>query len=387
MDSPAFQEARQALADATPFCLFGLGTLLDETFEQVVKLVGRAPDLVCDNAPGWWGRRYRDIPCVGPEALAGAGPGLTVLVGLKRYESVCRQLSDLGVRHVYVLCFERCLHRVLDIRPPVLPGEGPLQGRIREISGRWAMVTGASRGIGRLLACALAERGANLVLHGRSLGPLEVLAGELSALGVKTLAVAAELRQPSEVNAMLEAVEAHTPGIDLLFNNAAISPFWPQGFPGALMEDFQACFAVNTLAPIRITQRLLPGMIRRGGGRIVNLTSSVKGQPEQMAYACSKAALDRFVADLAPSLEGTGVEISLVDPGWLSTDMGGSAAPNPPASVLPGALLGALLEGRVNGHWFSAQEYAGMTLQEAATKALILYGLNAEGGPGWESGS
>jgi hypothetical protein len=81
------------------------------------------------------------------------------------------------------------------------------------------------------------------------------------------------------------------------------------------------------------------------------------------------------------------VEISLVDPGWLSTDMGGSMAPNPPESALPGTLLGALLEGRVNGHWFSAQDYSGMTLQEAATKALILYGLEKEGGPGWTSGS
>ena len=92
-----------------------------------------------------------------------------------------------------------------------------------------------------------------------------------------------------------------------------------------------------------------------------------------MAYACSKAALDKFVHDLAPSLQNTGVMITLVDPGWLRTDMTGFDGPHAVESVIPGALLGALLEGDINGRWFGAQDYAGLSIEAAIHKAEFLF--------------
>ncbi len=134
-------------------------------------------------------------------------------------------------------------------------------------------------------------------------------------------------------------------------------------------RDFIDCYTVNTLAPIRICQTLIPAMRRRGFGRIVNVSSSIQKRPGEMAYACSKAALDKFVHDLSPSLAGSGVMLSLLDPGWLSTDMGGPSASNDVDSVLPGGLLGALVDGNVNGRWFSAQDYRGLTIESAIRKA------------------
>jgi 3-oxoacyl-[acyl-carrier protein] reductase len=79
--------------------------------------------------------------------------------------------------------------------------------------------------------------------------------------------------------------------------------------------------------------------------------------PQLMAYAASKAALDKYVYDMAPHLKGTGVAMNLLDPGWLRTDLGGPDAPEPVESVLPGALVPVLLEDAVNGELFSAQDY------------------------------
>src|ERR1039457_2564871 len=88
----------------------------------------------------------------------------------------------------------------------------------------------------------------------------------------------------------------------------------------------------------------LPKMVERKWGRIVNVTSGIADQPQLMPYSCSKAALDRYVRDLVTTLQGTGVLINLMDPGWLRTDLGGPQAPNDPDRVLPGALVPVLLE-------------------------------------------
>ncbi len=119
------------------------------------------------------------------------------------------------------------------------------------------------------------------------------------------------------------------------------------------------------ITPIRITYRLLAGMRERAFGRIVQVTSGIQDQPELMPYAASKAALDKFVRDMAPSLRGTGVLMNLLDPGWIRTDLGGPHAPGAVESVLPGALVPALVDGEVQGVLFRAQDHATASRAEA----------------------
>ena len=138
-------------------------------------------------------------------------------------------------------------------------------------------------------------------------------------------------------------------------------------------------YKVNVLAPIRLCQALIPGMKQRGFGRIVNISTTIRLRPNEMAYSCSKAALDKFVHDIRPELEGSGVMMSIADPGWLSTDMGGAQAPNPVESAFPGILLGALLDGDVQGRWITAQDYAGMSLESAAGKAVFTGAVGMSG--------
>jgi NAD(P)-dependent dehydrogenase (short-subunit alcohol dehydrogenase family) len=124
------------------------------------------------------------------------------------------------------------------------------------------------------------------------------------------------------------------------------------------IDEYQRSFMVNSIVPAKLCDAFLPGMLARDWGRIVNVSSGINNQPELMAYSCSKAALERYVRDMIPTLQDTNVLMNLLDPGWLRTDLGGSQAPNDPDSVLPGALVPVLLEkDQGSGHLFCAQDH------------------------------
>lgn len=231
-----------------------------------------------------------------------------------------------------------------------------------DIRGKWALVTGASRGIGRQVCMGLSQYGCNLVLHSRDLAHTNALAADLAAKGVQVRQVAAELSDQNQVDAMLTSVLATGPGIDIVYNNAAVNVAFRNDWLNVPAEDFRKSFEINVTALIRICHRLIPGMMQRRWGRIINVTSGVKDQPEMIAYAVSKAAVDKFVADTAGRLKSAGVLINLLDPGWLRTDLGGPQAPNSVESVLPGALVPALLDDGTTGQLFRAQDYAGKTI-------------------------
>jgi NAD(P)-dependent dehydrogenase (short-subunit alcohol dehydrogenase family) len=237
-----------------------------------------------------------------------------------------------------------------------------------DIRGKWALVTGASRGIGEQIARGLADRGCNLALHSRDRRHTRRLEEELSAKRIQVFSLAAELSDERQVDEMLnEAMsiaESHASkvsgaiGFDILVNNAAVLVPARHPYTDITAEDFRRSFEINVISPIRITYRLLPTMRKRGWGRIVQVTSGIQDQPELMAYAASKAALDKFVRDTVPSLRGSGVLMNLLDPGWLRTDLGGPNAPHSVESVLPGALVPVLVDGEVHGVFFRAQDYA-----------------------------
>lgn len=237
------------------------------------------------------------------------------------------------------------------------------------LQGKWALVTGASRGVGRHISTALADLGCNVVLHSRSKDHLAAQEAKLKAKGISTFVAAAELDDQQQVDAMLDEVLANVPRIDILYNNAAIMTPFRQDPWQTTADDFRRSFEVNVISLARICNRLVPRMLEQKWGRVVNLTSGIANQPELIAYAISKAAVDKYVRDFAPSLAGTGVTMNLLDPGWLRTDLGGPNAPNDPSSVIPGALAPALLDDGVSGRFFCAQDYAGKSLAEALAQA------------------
>ncbi|MDP1533698.1 MAG: SDR family NAD(P)-dependent oxidoreductase, partial [Rubrivivax sp.] len=162
-----------------------------------------------------------------------------------------------------------------------------------DISGKWALVTGASRGVGRQVCLGLAERGCNVALHSRAIAHTDSLAAELKAMGVQTCQFAAELADEQQVDALVTAVLARTPGIDIVYNNAALMTPFRADWQQVPADDFRLSFAVNVTALVRICHGLIPGMVERGWGRIVNVTSGIQDQPELIAYSISKGAVDK----------------------------------------------------------------------------------------------
>lgn len=237
------------------------------------------------------------------------------------------------------------------------------------LEGKWALVTGASRGIGREVSLALAKLGCGVVLHSRRKENCEEVADEIKKLGVPHGVVAGELSDFEQLDAAIDDAVTLSGQIDILYNNAAVQTDYRQNPWTFEPNDFRKCFEVNTIGVVRVCQFLAPPMLKRGWGRIINVSSGIRDQPEMSPYAISKAALDKYVRDFAPKLAGTGVTMTLLDPGWLRTAMGGPNAPGEVSSVVPGALMPVLLDDGVSGRWCSAQDYAGMTVEAALAKA------------------
>lgn len=240
------------------------------------------------------------------------------------------------------------------------------------VKGKWGLITGASRGIGYLTALYMAKQGCNLVLHSRSLEHTNRIMKTVEALGIEAYSVQADLANHHEVVGMLDEIDAKGTPVDIIFNNAAVQVPYREDFWKTPIEDFDLSFQINFIAVTTICYRLIPKMIERDYGRVINTTSGIKDQPEQAAYSASKAALDKFTIDLGTKLEGTNVLINLTDPGWCRTDLGGPNAPNPPESSIPGVVVGAFVDDTKSGRLFNASYFTGMSLADAVKKAETL---------------
>ncbi|MDO5154728.1 MAG: SDR family oxidoreductase [Eubacteriales bacterium] len=233
------------------------------------------------------------------------------------------------------------------------------------VKNKWALITGASRGLGRLAAEYMANAGCNVILHSRSLEHTKELAERLKEQGVEVYCVEAQLERLEQVEKMLADIDAMGMCVDIVLNNAGLQVAYRTDYYETPASDYDTSFKINTIAPMMICYHFMPKMIEKGFGRIVNTTSGIALEPQQAGYSASKAALDKITMDLGSTVEGTDVMINLVDPGWCRTDLGGNQAPNSPESAIPGVVLGAFLEDKKSGRIIRAQEYAGMTMEEA----------------------
>lgn len=238
-----------------------------------------------------------------------------------------------------------------------------------DVKGRWAFVTGAARGIGYRAALFMAERGCNLIVHGRTPEHCEKIVADAKALGVQAYAVGAEFSDIAQVEKMLADIDALGVTVDIVLNNAGIQVAYRTEYLDTPAKDYEDSFKINTIAPMMITYHFLAKMGKTGFGRIVNTTSGIRLEPEQAGYSASKAALDKVTMDLASKYNGTDICINITDPGWCRTDLGGPHAPNDPDSALPGVVVGAFIDDKKSGRNFAAGNFYGMTIEEAVRKA------------------
>jgi 3-oxoacyl-[acyl-carrier protein] reductase len=215
-----------------------------------------------------------------------------------------------------------------------------------ELSGV-ALVTGGGRGIGARIARELASAGMKVAVSARTREQVEEVAEEIDGL-----AVVADVSSPGDAEAMVAEVERELGPIDLLVNNAGIAgrevePAWE-----ASPENWWRVYETNVLGPYLVSRAVIPGMIERGRGRIVNTGSGSGYLPGQRttAYGGSKAALYRFGEGLALQLEEHGIPVFTISPGLVQTDMTqrfGEDVPWTPPELAP-QLVRVLASGRAD---------------------------------------
>ncbi|MGR9203621.1 3-oxoacyl-[acyl-carrier-protein] reductase [Rhizobium leguminosarum] len=189
-----------------------------------------------------------------------------------------------------------------------------------DLSGRKALVTGASGGIGEEIARLLHKQGAIVGLHGTRVEKLEALAADL---GERVKIFPANLSDRDEVKALGQKAEADLEGVDILVNNAGITR---DGlFVRMSDEDWDAVLEVNLTSTFRLTRELTHPMMRRRYGRIVNITSvvGVTGNPGQANYCASKAGMIGFTKSLAQEIATRNVTVNCVAPGFIESAMTG----------------------------------------------------------------
>ena len=213
---------------------------------------------------------------------------------------------------------------------------------MKKLAGKTALVTGSSRGVGKLVAEALAKEGCRVFVHGRTLAACEATLALVKAAGAEGKAFAAELQDPADVDRLAQEIVAEG-GVDILYNNAGVMSVWTPEIEKQDMSNWARVFQINVFAPMRLTTLLLPGIQAKGWGRIVNVTSGIDKTWQLAAYGASKWALDKWTDDLGALLDGTKIIVSRMDPGWLKTDLGGQNADNEPETVLPGAMVPVML--------------------------------------------
>lgn len=186
-----------------------------------------------------------------------------------------------------------------------------------DIAGKTVLLTGASRGIGVHIARALAAKQATVIGVSRSAEELDKVCQEVNELSGKGIAIPFNISKVSELPILLQQIE-QLGGVDILINNAGVEIY--RAFPNYSLAEMQSVLSINLVAAMELTRLVLPGMLNRGSGHIVNIASlaAKKGHPYDSIYSASKAGLLMWADALRQELASTGVGISTICPGYIS---------------------------------------------------------------------
>ncbi|CCQ74426.1 3-oxoacyl-[acyl-carrier-protein] reductase [Magnetospira sp. QH-2] len=239
-----------------------------------------------------------------------------------------------------------------------------------DLTGKCALVTGASGGIGGAIARSLHQAGAKVALSGRNKEALDALAAEL---GEGTFAVPADLSDSAGAEALIKDAEAVLGQVDILINNAGMTK---DNLAMRMKDDdWQAVLDVNLSAAFRLSRACLKGMMKRRFGRIVGITSIVgtTGNPGQANYAASKAGMIGMTKSLAQEVASRGITANCVAPGFIVSAM---------TDVLPDAQKDKLLGGIPAGRMGDAAEIAAAVVYLSSDEAAYTTGqtLHVNGG-------
>ncbi len=242
------------------------------------------------------------------------------------------------------------------------------------LHGRIAIITGASRGIGAGIARAFASSGADLTLIARDRTALEALGDELRAGGASVRLLPGDLGDAADTRRL--AAKAQEEAIDILVNNAGVS--YPESALKTTLEHWEQTFAVNVRAAYLLAQALAPGMMARGWGRVVNISSQsgLVALPDHLAYCASKGALEMMSKVMALEWAPAGVTVNCIAPTVINTPMAEMAFPTEEARA---RMLAQIPVGRFG----EVEEVARLVCFLASQDAAMITGDSIRLDGGW----
>lgn len=198
-----------------------------------------------------------------------------------------------------------------------------------DLKGKIALISGASRGIGRGIAIAAASKGAKVICVGRTLekdgnrGSLQETVELIHSKGEEAVAFSCDVSNPEEIVDLFTSIANDLSAIDILVNNAGI--YTAGSIQDITLDDWAQGLAVNLTAPMLMSKLAIPMMIKKGGGAIVNITSGSAERYDRghVAYSTSKAALNRFTQNLAREVKHLNIVVNALGPGLVKTEMNG----------------------------------------------------------------
>lgn len=192
---------------------------------------------------------------------------------------------------------------------------------MQSLKGKNALITGAGKGIGKAVALALAEEGANVILIARTVADVDAVAKEVEAKGVKALALTADVAEIISITTAIEKAVAEFGQIDILINNAGVGKFGK--FLELTPHEFEHIIKVNLMGTYYATRAILPGMIEQQSGDIVNISSTagLKGAAVTSAYSASKFAVMGLTESLMQEVRKHNIRVTALAPSTIATDM------------------------------------------------------------------
>lgn len=238
-----------------------------------------------------------------------------------------------------------------------------------ELDGKVALITGGSKGIGRAIALAFADGGADVALGARGPEALEKVAREVEEQGRRALAVTADVTDPEQVRSLVDRTVADLGSVDILVNNAGAAPFFST-VESIRLEGFEKYFRVNFMSALYCTRAAGPVLLERGeGASVINVASVAAfiASPGLSYYSTAKAALVNLTRTVAREWAGSGVRVNAIAPGWIETELNEGARQDPSFTETIRASIPM-------GRWGRAEEVASVARFLASDAASFMTG-------------
>jgi NAD(P)-dependent dehydrogenase (short-subunit alcohol dehydrogenase family) len=247
------------------------------------------------------------------------------------------------------------------------------------LDGKRALVTGGGRGIGRASAVAMAESGAEVVVASRTSAQLDETVDQIRAQGGKATSIVCDISDPAAVRELNERLMEDNGKIDILVNNAAISPI-VKGIEKVEPEEWAQILDVNVNATFGVIRTVGPSMLEQGSGCVVNVSSiaAVRALPRLAPYAASKAALAAMTRSMAIEWARSGVRVNAVAPAYIETEMTAAVNERP-------RLRQSVVDRTPMGRWGQPEEVAWAVVFLASEAASYVTGHTLFVDGGWTS--